>query len=45
MTRLENDMQTLEALTQFLIVLNDNHFAALALIALVAVARRRRPKD
>jgi hypothetical protein len=35
----------LATLTQFLTVLNGNHFAAVVLIALVAVANRRPPKD
>jgi hypothetical protein len=38
-------MDTLQAITQFLNVLNGNQFAAVALIALVAVASRRPPKD
>lgn len=38
-------MEMLVAVTQFLAVLNSNHFAAVALIALVAVANRHPPKD
>lgn len=38
-------MDTLVALAQFLAALNTNHFAAVALIALVAVANRHPPKD
>lgn len=37
-------MEMLEAVTRFLIALNSNHFAAVVLIALVAVANRRPPK-
>jgi hypothetical protein len=35
-------METIDALTQLLIVLDGNHFAALALIALAVLARRLR---
>jgi hypothetical protein len=38
-------MNNLDVLSQFLIVLNANPFAAVVLIALVAVAWRRPPKD
>jgi hypothetical protein len=38
-------MEMVKAVTQFLIVLNSNQFAAVALIALVAVTNRRPPKD
>jgi hypothetical protein len=38
-------MDTLTIVTQFLAVLNGNQFAAVALIALVAVYHRRPPKD
>lgn len=38
-------MEMLGAVTQFLAALNSNHFAAVALIALVAVASRRPPKE
>jgi hypothetical protein len=38
-------MDTLAAVTQFLVVLNSNHFAAMALVAIVAIANRRPPKD
>jgi hypothetical protein len=38
-------MEMLSVMTQFLAVLDANHFAAVALIALLAVARRRPPKD
>jgi hypothetical protein len=41
----ETLMETLGEISQFLIVLNGNHFAAIALIALVAVASRRPPND
>jgi hypothetical protein len=35
----------LATLTQFLIVLNTHHFAAVVLIALFAVTPRRPPRD
>jgi hypothetical protein len=38
-------MDTLTLVTEFLAVLNRNQFAAVALIALVAVYHRRPPKD
>lgn len=38
-------METLGVVTQFLAVLNSNPFAAVVLIALVAVYNRRPPKD
>jgi hypothetical protein len=41
----EQYMDMVGAMSQFLIVLNSNQFAAVVLIALVAVANRRPPKD
>jgi hypothetical protein len=41
----EEQMEMLGAVSQFLAVLNGNHFAAVVLIALVAVANRHPPKD
>lgn len=38
-------MHSLDVLTQFITVLNANPFAAVVLIALVAVTWRRPPKD
>jgi hypothetical protein len=38
-------METLAAVSQLLALLDGNHFAAVVLIALVAVATRRPPKD
>lgn len=37
-------MQTIEALTQFLTVLNSNHFAALVLLMLVLINNGQPPK-
>ena len=38
-------METLDALTNILLVLNTNHFAAAVLIALAAIINRPPPKD
>lgn len=38
-------METVKAVADLLAILNTHHFAAVALIALVAVANRRPPKD
>lgn len=37
-------MNTIEVFTQFVTVLNGNHFAAVVLIALFAINNRRPPK-
>lgn len=41
----EKDMESVSVLTQLLNVLDSNQFAAVVLIALVAVANRRPPKE
>jgi hypothetical protein len=45
MSEKEETMETLKIVSEFLVVLNSNHFAAVVLIALVAVRNRRPPKD
>lgn len=44
-TYMEAQMNIVSTMTQFMAVLEGHHFAAMALIALVAVASRRPPKD